>query len=75
MKRLEASKKDWLCWLWYYIQRDNMPEHVLFCKQDVVKYYWPRLLEILEREWKYISPEIPENQLFISFPEEDETEI
>lgn len=75
MRKLEAIKIDWPMGVWYFIEREELPYYLFRKKEDVIKHYWPKLLEILETGWRYESPEPPKDQLFISFPKDNETDV
>ncbi len=63
MRQLEAFKINWPLWTAYILEQDNWPAKVMFRVEEVLEQYSPRLLEILETEGRYKSPETNPDQL------------
>lgn len=63
MRQLEAFKINWPLWTAYILEQDNWPAKVMFKLEEVLEKYSPRLLEILETEGRYKSPETNPDQL------------
>lgn len=73
MKQLRAEKVNWPLWEAYYVERDIWCPLMLFSKQELLEYYSIDLLNILDTKWKYESPVVPSNQLYIVFNEDETT--
>lgn len=67
MKQLEARKITWPMWDAYFVEQEKWCPHMYFSKQELLDNYSIWLLNILEANESYKSPNIDKNQLELEF--------